>query len=156
MKTLILFATKHGTAGEVAKRIAKNMNDADIHDLKELPLPSLSDYDCVVVGSSVYGGKIRKEAKAFLSKNPGMLCERNLGLYICGIAEQHEKEAFRTNFPSDILAAAKASYFLGGIYDPSQFPRMERFIMKLLAGHSEYIDSIDDDKIKEFTDILNG
>jgi len=64
-ETLILYATKHGATHEIAKRIADRMDDATIHDLGQNNTPDISEFDCIVFGSSIYVGMIRKEAKAF-------------------------------------------------------------------------------------------
>ena len=77
MKTLILYATKYGAAREAAQRIAKHMNGAVLHDLKQKNVPALADFDCVIIGSSIYVGAIRKEAKTFLTQNADDLQKKN-------------------------------------------------------------------------------
>jgi menaquinone-dependent protoporphyrinogen oxidase len=54
MKTLILYATKHGAAHEAAQRIAKHLDGAVLHDLKQGGVPSIAGYDCVIIGGSIY------------------------------------------------------------------------------------------------------
>jgi len=66
MKTLILYATKHGASREIAERVSKLMSSAVTHDLKQKDIPELSEYDYVIVGSSIYAGTIKKEAKAYV------------------------------------------------------------------------------------------
>jgi len=56
MKTLILYATKHGATREVATRIASHTDGTVLHDLKQASTPTLADFDCVIIGSSLYGG----------------------------------------------------------------------------------------------------
>ena len=73
MKTLILYATKYGAAYEIARRIAERIDGAVIHNLKQDGMPPLEEFDCVIAGSSVYVGMIRKEAKAFFTKNTAAL-----------------------------------------------------------------------------------
>ena len=48
MKTLILYATKHGATREAAKRIAAKIPGAVFHDLKQDGIPALFDFDCVI------------------------------------------------------------------------------------------------------------
>jgi len=149
MKTLILYATKNGAAHEIAQRIASQIDDADVHDLKN-SIPSLDGYDCIIIGSSVYAGMVRKEAKAFAEKNAATLCDKRLGVFISGLDENKANEYFTANFPSEILQAAKAAYFLGGIFDPKKAGFFGRLIMKAVAKQTEYTDSLDDAKIKQF------
>ena len=157
VRMLILYATKYGAAEEIAKRIAENTSNAEIHNLKQNDIPKLSAFDCVIIGSSLYAGMIRKEAKAFLSKNADELhkiasCEKKVGLFLSGIDVDPEKEKtyFETNFSSDLLQLAKVKTFLGGIYDPKKAGFAERFIYKLATKQSTYADKIDNDKIVQF------
>ena len=154
MKTLILYATKHGATREAAQRIAKHINGAVLHDLKEEGMPSLVDFDCVIIGSSIYVGQIRKEAKMFLAQNADKLKKKRLGLFLCGLQENEEKQFFSANFPPDILSAAKATAFLGGIFDPKKAGFMERFIIKVVAKLPGYMDKIDNGRIEQFAEAL--
>lgn len=67
MRTLILYATKHGAARDIAQRLAKRMNGATVIDLGTGSAPSPNGYDCVIIGSSVYVGQLRKEATSTIS-----------------------------------------------------------------------------------------
>jgi len=154
MKTLILYATKYGAAYEAAQRIAKHITGSVLHNLKQSGVTSLAGYDCVIIGSSVYVGSIRKEAKAFLSQNTNALKGKKVGLFLCGLQEAEEKAFFKNNFPDEILQTAKAVSFLGGIFDPAKSGILERFIMKAVAKQSGYIDTIDDGKIAQFSEEL--
>jgi len=152
MKTLILYATKYGAAKEIAKRIAEKFDNVVVHDLKQDDIPALSGFDTVIIGSSLYAGMIRKEAKAFLSKNAGVLREKKIGLFLSGmdIDEDKGKTYFETNFSPELLQSAKAKTLPGGIYDPQKAGFMERFIFKLAAKKSEYSDIINDEEIARF------
>jgi menaquinone-dependent protoporphyrinogen oxidase len=156
MKTLILYATKHGAAHEIARRIASKINGAILHDLKQGGIPSLSDFDSVIIGSSVYAGAVRKEVKTFLSQNTGALRGKKLGLFLCGLDISKEEEYFNANFSPDILQAAEAKSFLGGIFNPKKAGFIERMIMKAVTKQSEYIDDIDDKRLALFAEVMRG
>ena len=150
MNTLILFATKYGATREIAERVAENIGGAVIHDLKQNELPDLAQFDCVIIGSSLYAGSVRKELKVFLTRNGDELLNKKLGLFLSGMAQSDEKKYFDDNFPSNVLQAAKATSFLGGIFDPQKAGKMERFIMKIVTKQSGYANTINDEKIKQF------
>ena len=156
MKTLILYATKYGAAEEIAQRIAKRINGAAIHNLKKTPIPDPVAFDCIIIGSSVYAGMIRKEAKQFLSQNVNVLREKKLGLFISAMGESGEKENFEKNFPSDILQAAKAANVLGGTFNPQKANFIERLIMKIVTKQSRLISNISDDKIEKFAEVMKS
>ena len=155
MKTLILYATKHGATHEIAERIAKKIPGAILHDLKQANIPPLADYSCVIIGSSIYVGSIRKEAKVFLAQNVDILKEKNLGLFLCGLQAEEEKQYFASNFPPDILTSAKSAIFLGGVFDPKKAGFMARFIMKAVTKQPGYVDRIDYEKIEQFVEAIS-
>ncbi|MCL2677555.1 MAG: flavodoxin domain-containing protein [Clostridiales bacterium] len=150
MKTIILYATKHGAAAEIARRIAERIEGAESYDLKQGSFPGLAGYDCVIVGASLYAGMMRKQAKAFLAQNAHVLRNKRLGLFLSGMNFSKEKEAFEANVPRDILQNAKAAGFLGGIFDPQKAGVLERFVMRAAAKQSAYTDIIDDGRIGQF------
>ena len=154
MKTLILYATKSGSTGEAARRIAKRMDGAVVHDLKQGGVPSLEEYDCVVIGSALYVGAIRKEAKAYLAQNSEALRNKRLGLFLCGLEENQANVSIEKNFPPDLLKSAKVAQLLGGVFDPAKAGALDRFMVKVAAKQTEYKNSIDDGKIDEFVGAL--
>ncbi|MCL2368697.1 MAG: flavodoxin domain-containing protein [Oscillospiraceae bacterium] len=156
MKTLILYATKYGATQEIAARLAQRIDGAVLHNLKEGGLPALADFDRVIIGSSLYAGSIRKEAKAFLTQNANAFQGRQIGLFLSGMSKGEAKKAFTDNFPPALLQAAKATDLLGGRFDPQKAKAPERLIMKLVTKTSGYVDTLDDEKIKQFADVMQG
>ena len=156
MKTLVLYATKHGAAREIAQRIAKRIDGATIHDLKQGGTPALTESDCVIIGSSLYAGSIRKEAKAFLAQHADALRGKRLGLFLCGLDESKVQEYFKANFSPDTLQSAAATSFLGGIFDPKKAGFMGRLVMKAVAKKSGYIDTIDDNKVAQLVEDMRA
>ena len=155
MNTLILYATKYGATREIAKAISDRLGGAALHDLKQGRTPDLTEFDCIIIGSSLYAGSIRKEAKAFLSQHANTLQQKQIGLFLSGMAPADEAKYFAENFPKDLLQATRAAYFLGGIFDPQKTSGAERFIMKLAAKQSEYANTIDDEKIEQYAALMD-
>jgi len=154
MRTLILYATKYGATREIAGRIADKLGGAVLYDLKQDDVPALGDFDCVIIGSSLYAGSIRKEAKAFLAKHPKQLHGKKFGLFLSGMAKSDERKYFKDNFPADILQGVTATCFAGGIFDPQKANGMERLIMKAVTKQSGYVDAIDDGAISQFAALM--
>ena len=154
MKTLILYASKYGAAKEIAQRIAQKMDDAVIYDLKQGNIPPIADFDCIILGSSIYAGSMRKEAKAFVAKNAEALGKKTLGLFLTGLSEN--SSYFEKNFSQSFLAKAKATKFLEGIFDPQKVNAIERFIMKAVAKQNVYVNRISEDAIDQFVSSIKG
>jgi len=155
MKTIIIYLTKYGAARETAQLIMSKINGAVIHDLEQ-GNPSLTDYNCVIIGCSIYAGGIKKEMREFLKHNTDILKTKNLGLFLCGLQANAEEKNFTTNFPKELLKSAKIKSLLGGIYDPSKYGFLARLIMQLIAGNSNYKNTINDKKIEEFVKAVVG
>ena len=154
MKTLILYATKHGTAKDLAERIASKFPDSTICDLKSTDIPPLSGFEGVIIGSSVYAGRIRKEAKKFVKKNADILATKRLGLYLAGMSPQEDSMYFPSNFPPKVLEAAVVKSLIGGVFDPAKAGSIERKIMETITKQSEYMSSIDDNRLEAFIDAM--
>jgi len=154
MKTLILYATKYGAAREIAQRVSKLIDGSEIRDLKEGGIPPLSEYDCVIVGSSIYVGKIRKEARAFISENTDALIGKRVGLYLSGLEPENAGLYFKNNFPEKLLNHAAAKAFLGGISDPQKSGAFDKFMLKAVKAPTGYVNTISDEEIKRFAEAL--
>ena len=151
MKTLILYATKHGATAQIANILADEIKDATVCGIKEAT--QLSNFDCVIIGSSVYAGSIRKEAKAFMAKSADELSKKTLGLFLSCLDDK--TDFFDKNFPVQILQAAKAKAKLGGIFDPKKAGGFERFVIKAVMKNADYVNKINEDKIKEFVKAID-
>ena len=152
MATIILYATKYGATEQIAKRISKLLDDAPYHNLNDANLPTLEDFDTIILGTSVYAGSTRKEAKQFLSKHKAVLAEKNISFFLSGLSQSKDDPDtfYKKNFPADLLNKAQATAFLGGIFDPEKTTAAERMIIKLVAQQTTFINTISERKIKEF------
>jgi len=154
MKTIILYATKHGAAAEIAKRIETQIDGSVSYDLKQGDSPSLDEFDFVIIGSAVYAGSFRKEAKSFLVENAESLCKKKLALFISGMSESDGDEAFKSNVPEAVLQAATVKGSLGGIFDPGKSNFFERLVMKVVTKQSGYVSNVSDEKITKFVEAI--
>lgn len=154
MKTLILYATKHGATREIAERIAKQMDGATLIDLESNSVPDLDGYDCVLIGSPVYAGMLRKEAKTFVEHHAEKLKAKPLGLFLSGMADDNAAGVLDANYPKDVVAHAKVKAQLGCIFDPTKGNFFERFVIRAIAKTSAYTNTISDEKIKQFTEAM--
>ena len=72
-KTLIAYETKHGATEGAAKIIAQTLRESgfevELVDLKKQEQPDLADYQNVVVGAGVRGGRVYGTALKFLKND---------------------------------------------------------------------------------------
>jgi len=69
MKTLILYSTTYGYAEEIAKLIANRIPETTLQNIQKNKNVDLTPYDHVILGGSIYIGKIYKVLAAFAAEH---------------------------------------------------------------------------------------
>lgn len=148
MSTIIVYATKYGFTKTCAELLAKRLGDkVDICDLSNNQ-PDLMKYDKVIVGGSIYAGKIRKPVMRFCLDNLKVLKEKKLGLFICGMAEgDAAQKQLESTFPKELLSVAACKESFGGECNYDKMNFLERFIMKKITGSNHNQIRIAEDSI---------
>ena len=147
-KILILYGTRYGATKGIAQKIEKTIQDngisTEIHDLKKSSLkiiPSLKDFDGIIIGSSIQMGMWTKPVKKYIKKNIENLKKKQdkLALFIC-CATAMKKEKIGTakeNFliPKIENFGLKPALIdaFGGVYDFSETSQMGGFYKKVMA-----------------------
>ena len=139
MKTLVVYRTRYGAAAECAAKIKEHLQgQTDIIDLKTKKKIDLDPYDTVVIGGSIYAGRIQHSLLRFCDKQKKRLAKKRIALYICCLYE-NEKAAQELGVP-----------FLGKIpLDPK--------IVSLGDDGKAFIDSLPDSKAaKAFMEVVDN
>jgi menaquinone-dependent protoporphyrinogen oxidase len=86
MKILVTVASKHGATGEIGEVIAGVLRDAGLDVTTSAPeaVPSLEDYDAVVLGSAVYAGRWIDRARDLAQRHHAELRARPVWLFSSG------------------------------------------------------------------------
>lgn len=134
MNTLIIYASKHGTTEKCASLLSKKLaGKVDLYDIKAGTQPDLDSYDKVIIGSSIYVGKINKDINTFCLMNLDRLKEKKLGLFICCMNRNNAEQQLNSAFPQDLLQSASAKASFGGELNFSRMNFAERFITKMVT-----------------------
>ena len=85
-KILVTYASKYGSTGEIARRIAEILAiDRLAVDLFEIEdIADISSYSALIIGSSIYVGKWRPEAVEFLKTHAAQLAEKDVWIFSSG------------------------------------------------------------------------
>jgi menaquinone-dependent protoporphyrinogen oxidase len=158
MKTLVAYATKYGCTEKCAKRIAEELgSDVELLDLGKSSSVSLADYETVIIGGSVYIGKVQKEVSEFCTRHLEELKNKRLGLFICGMAEGEGMiTEMKASFPSELLERAVAKEFLGGEFLVDNMNFIDKFMLKKMAKVTENKSNILEDNIAKFVQEMKG
>lgn len=134
MSTLIIYSTKHGAAGKCALMLSKKLTgEVDIHNLKEGEPPGLTKYEKVIIGGSIYAGRIQKEVSRFCSQNVDTLKNKKLGFFISCMFKDNADTQLKANFPSELLEGACAKDSFGAEMRFSDMSFGEKLLTKLVS-----------------------
>ena len=170
MKTLILYSTTHGSTAVCAKKLAADLGgETDVSLLKHFT-GDITSYDCVVVGSPIYGGIILKEMKNFCKANLRTLMQRPFAVFFACLSEGSTvvQTYLAQNFPEELSKHALACESFGGAFYFSKLNFLERAIDRGLAksyakatgapvpsGRTDLV-TISDEKIALFAEKLKN
>jgi menaquinone-dependent protoporphyrinogen oxidase len=152
MKTLIVYATKHGCTEKCAYRLKENLSgEIELANLKNKPKHRIEEYDTVLIGGSIHAGRIQKSVPKFCKTHLGSLLKKKIGLFICCM-EKGEKaeEQFGKAFPKELQDHAKAKGCFGGALDFDKMNFIEKAILKKVANIEKSISDISEKSIQKF------
>lgn len=153
MNVLIAYATKYGTTGRIAERVRDGLTvPAELVRLNDTLDPPLADVDVVLVGGSIYAGRIRPQVAKFCERHQDELLARHVGLFVsCLYGKEQGGAQIGENFPGWLLAHAFGRYNLGGAVSFSQLRFVDRFLMQKIGKVSSDIESINEGEIARLT-----
>jgi len=158
MKTLILYATRHGCAEKCAAKLGAALQGEVITaNFKDAGAIDLEDYETVVIGGSIHAGKVQKRVKDFCTKNLDVLKNKRLGLFLCCMEEGPKAdEQFAGAFPEILVRAATAKGLFGGALDFDRMNWLEKAIIKKVSKIDTSVSKIKEQAILDFAAVLNG
>lgn len=134
MSTLIAYASKHGSSKKCAELLSKKLTgNIEIINLKEHGGVDLSDFDKIIIGGSIYAGRIQKEVNEFCLKNIDTLRKKKIGVFICCMNKNESEKQLNSAFPEEIIRLAATKECFGGEFNFKDMSFIERFITKMIS-----------------------
>lgn len=151
MKTLVVYASRHGCAEKCAHLLVDNLSgEVDVVNLAKTKVPDLAVYDTVIIGGSIHMGKIQKSVTVFCQNEMKELLEKKVGLYLCcanlDVVEMQMKGAF----PEPLYSHATAREHFGYTYDFSKMNFLERAAIKHVAKTDKSVEYYLMDNLERF------
>ncbi len=114
-KILIAYSGKYGTTERIAGILNVKLNGrARLTNIKRSGGHNLKAYDIIIIGSSIYRGKISKFLKNWLATNEEILLQKEIGLYLsCLETGDKANEQFLEAYPESLRNHAFVSGILG-------------------------------------------
>ena len=158
MKTLIVFASKHGCTKKCAQLLKNEIHDqVDVINLKETQEVDITKYDKVVIGGSIYMGGIQKSVTKFCSKKLNQLKEKKIGLFFCGMMDGETiLKEINQIFPQELIDHAEVKDYFGGEFIFNKMNFFEKIIVKKVVKVTADKSTIREASILEFAEVMNA
>lgn len=131
MKTIIIYGSTYGYAKDCANKLSKQLNgDVLLIDISKDTIPSIDEFDNVVIGGAIYMGQISKKIKAYCVSNVELLKKKRVGLFLCSGLPQNYEINIKNAFPKELLKQAISVESFGG---ELRIEKM-KFTHKILVG----------------------
>ncbi len=153
MRTLIVYASKHGCAQKSAEMLADLLVDeVDVNEVRNLTRIDLEDYQWVIIGGSIHAGRIQAKIKTFCQRYLNQLLQKQIGLFICHMEEDQDKamKELTDNFPAALVEHSVARGLFGGEFDFEKMNFFEKFIIKKVANVTESMSTFKEATVSEF------
>jgi menaquinone-dependent protoporphyrinogen oxidase len=133
MNTLIVYATQYGFTADCAASLKQQLNgEVTLVDLTKQAAPNPADYDAVIVGGSIYMGKVQSSVTDFCADYEGELLQKPLGLFLCCGLPKQIQQSMAASFPSSLIPHAKATGCFGGELRTNRMKPMHKFIANMM------------------------
>lgn len=157
MRTLIVYASKHGCTEKAATMLAARLTgEISLVNIAKQAIPSLDTFDTVVIGGSIYVGKIQAPIREFCDKNLSVLREKRVGLFTCAANKAQVGEQLKQNFPADLLEVAQATGHFGYAISMEKMNFLERTAVKVIMKATTSCEHILEENISIFADRLDS
>lgn len=112
MSTLIVYASKSGTAKECADILAQKLEDCKAYEVSGAPAPD--EWDTIVLGSGVRMGKAYKPLLKYMAKHAEALKTKRVAIYLCNGDLNTFAPSLEKSIPAFLREHALAAVCLGG------------------------------------------
>jgi len=156
MNTLIVYSTKYGCTEKCAEMLSEKLGGrVELCNLKKRSVPDLAQYDRVIIGGSVYIGRIQKEVSDFVNSNVEALKSKKTGCFICCMREGDEaKKELAASFPKELLENSAAADYFGGEFVFGKMNFIDRIIVKKVAKTDKDSSSLSEERINRFAEAM--
>ncbi len=158
MKVLIAYRSRYGTTQSCAERLAGGISaGAVLVDLRGSRHPAVTDFDVVLLGGSIYGGKIQREIPSFCDRERERLLARKVGLFICCFYTGERAMAeLQEAFPPWLSAHAFSREILGGQLALGRLSLPDRLLVRSLVHPARDISAVREDAIQRLATAVNA
>ncbi len=152
MKTVIIYASSHGTTEKAAKILGEKINgEVTIVDLKKVKNPEIKEFEQVILGGSIHVGTIQRKVTNFIKRFENELLTKRLGLFLCCMREgELATSQFEQAYPEALRKHSRTSGLFGGEFLFGNMNFIEKTIIKKMKGNTVDVTKLDEEAIQQF------
>lgn len=158
MKTLIIYATKYGSAEKAAEKLKEKLQgEVTLVNIMKNTVPELEQYDNIILGGSIYMGKVQKQLSNYIKYNLSELLNKRTGLFICAALNHEEKvmKELRDSFPETLYEKALAKEAFGYEFYFEKMGFIEKKMTSSIMGFKESVSRLKEETIESFANVMN-
>ena len=151
MNSLVIYKSKYGATSQYAEWIAADLNLRALES-EEVSNVELEDHDTLIIGSSVYIGKLL--ISKWLKNNLSILMGKKIFLFVVCGTPANEKVKLESYIASSVPAELRGRcevYFLPGKMKLKDLSWKDRFMLKMGARLAPAKEA--EDMLKEFDEV---
>jgi menaquinone-dependent protoporphyrinogen oxidase len=158
MSVLIVYRSKYGFTERCCRALAQRIKaESVIVDLASRRVPDPRNFNAVLVGGSIYGGKIQREVARFCDRRADALRTTRVGLFICCLYEgDHAREQLQAAFPDWLTGCAIATGLFGGELTHRGLTLMDRLLVRTVSPRSVDMSHSKPEAIQAMADAVNS
>lgn len=158
MSVLIVYRSKYGCTERCCRELARRIGgEPVIVDLASRRIPDIRDFDAVLIGGSIYGGKIQREVAGFCERREAELRNARVGLFICCLYEgEHAKVQLQAAFPDWLTAHAFVTGLFGGELHYRGLTLPDRLLVRSVSPLSKEVSHLRPEAIHAMADAVNA
>lgn len=134
MKIAIIYCSKYGTTEKICRTLISQLPDtaqAKLFCLDQSRPDNLTEYDVIVLGTPIYAGKPRQRMTEFCDANIGLLLQKRLILFVCGMDRGHAIKEIETTYPQNLISHSSLATFIEGEYLLDRMRLADRLILRI-------------------------
>jgi menaquinone-dependent protoporphyrinogen oxidase len=158
VKVLIAYRSKYGTTETCAHALAERIKaETALADLRIRRTPDVRVFDVVLIGGSIYGGRIQREVTSFCERQGELLLKRKTGLFLCCLSQgDHAREQLQAAFPEWLAAHAFARSLFGGDLRYDRLTLLDRLLVRGLPRPPHGVSLLDTDALSAMAALVNS
>jgi len=158
VSVLIVYRSKYGCTEGCCRALARQISaESVIVDLASRRAVDPRDFDAVLIGGSIYGGKIQREVVSFCDRRAQALRQCRVGLFICCLYEgEHARAQLQAAFPEWLTARAFATGLFGGELRYGKLRLLDRLLVRSVSPLSKDVSRLRPEALRAMADAVNS